>query len=872
MQSATAFRREGEEETASMDPVIDLAAATLSSSSDDDLGGLPRGLHGIIDEKLSSPSSSDRERTDAEPTTSCGGVDVPAILAKMPLGLRAQITAAAKSSTMPVSRGVLDEWSERVSLDVSTVEEIFASFAKSSRASAAAARDQVTRLAAQDEAAPEEDEYAPDDGDDVEDVDMDVGTDEDIPMFPSSAPADVPPLQEGVPFPGIPRDVSVGVVCGDLRGRLELKRGYKKLQERVRCGDRTITPSKFEADGGRASAKKWKISLRVVRPDGTPGATVGDWIDKHGYHPAGLVIGGEEDKPKVAPSAPPRAKKSAFQIQLDPLLDAEGDVALRTIPKFVRMMRETTKPKERALLLQIIRGTKNKTCLREFGQSAELKGLDVLQDWMMDAKRRYQSTLLVSILRTLKMIPVTLEALTRTSIGTQLSKMKSYEVPEHEEEYDNTEMNTKVVVLSKSVKNTWKAQITAPHVSQPSAAKPVAAAPPAAKPVAKPAATPVAKAVELGDDDLFGRAKKAAPAPKTTVVKTVTKITMEKKVAPPSVSTKKPSMSVNDLINKSSKATKFAAVPVQKPKETEEKLDKSGKKRKRKTVTWAPEDKLEQVRVFEKDAKQPKEVAFPDPSRDGATDASSRKALERRDREVEAERKAAAKQHQRRLDEMRATISWRTPRRIEPVRDHNDPEALAPGAESEEFQRILRIEAEKPSVKYKSLKDIPDSPAEAPNEDDQLDLDNTPAFFMEFQEEEVSPQPLMPAAQPAGLPANIDFAALGALLANVQQQNAGLQPPPPARGYAPPPAAYAPPPPPPQQTLAPQAPYVPGTVQPPQQPSKPALVGGQPVPAQHALNVGGKTYRGVCAFFNTPRGCNWGDKCGYLHEIGRNPT
>jgi hypothetical protein len=169
------------------------------------------------------------------------------------------------------------------------------------------------------------------------------------------------------------------------------------------------------------------------------------------------------------------------------------------------------------------------------------------------------------------------------------------------------------------------------------------------------------------------------------------------------------------------------------------------------------------------------------------------------------------------------------------------------------------------------LKDIPDSPAEAPNEDDQLDLDNTPAFFMEFQEEEVAPQSLMPAAQPAGLPANIDFAALGALLANVQQ-NAGLQPPPPARGYAPPPAAYAPPPPPPQQTLAPQAPYVPGTVQPPQQPSKPALVGGQPVPAQHALNVGGKTYRGVCAFFNTPRGCNWGDKCGYLHEIGRNPT
>jgi protein phosphatase 1 regulatory subunit 10 len=52
---------------------------------------------------------------------------------------------------------------------------------------------------------------------------------------------------------------------------------------------------------------------------------------------------------------------------------------------------------------------------------------------------------------------------------------------------------------------------------------------------------------------------------------------------------------------------------------------------------------------------------------------------------------------------------------------------------------------------------------------------------------------------------------------------------------------------------------------------KQVTVGGAPVPIQNNIVVNGKTYRGVCAFFNTPRGCNWGDKCGYLHQAGINP-
>lgn len=827
---------------------------TMSSSSDDDRPPIARGGE-------ASSSSSDGD-------AGFNGDVLATELAKMPLALRAQLTAAAKSSTSTNQRTLVSEWSEKTKLSVDLVEKIFASFAKSSRASAEAARETVARLAAADGVdSADGDEYSPGA---AEAATADDDAMDDSPKIPASKQ---PVLEEGVPFPGITRDVSVDVACGDLRGVLELKKGYKKLQERVRCEGEMMTPSKFESEGGRGSAKKWKISLRIVRSDGKLGMTVGDWIDRYGYHPSGLVIGGEvADAP-----APPKVKKSAFESQLETLLDYDGDIALRSIAKFVRMMRETTKPKERGLLLQVIRGTKNKECLRQFGQSAEIKGLDTLQDWMDDAKRKFQSTLLVSILRTLKMIPVTLDALTRTSIAPNLGKLKSYVVPEGEEEFANTEMNTKVVLLSKSVKNAWKAQITAPHTAPAPAPKLAPVVNPA------PAAVPASKAVELGDDDLFGAKSKISPAPsKAPVVKTtVTKITMEKKVAPPSVTTKKPSVSVNDLLKTSSQSTKITAPPVktkEKAKDDDKIDEKTGKKRKRKTVTWAKDENLEQVRIFEKDAKQPKEAAFPDPTRDGGTDGASRKALERRDREVEAERKAAAKQHQRRLDEMRATTTWRPPRRIEIPRWEEEESDRVPGDESEESQRILRIEAEKPSVKYRSLKDIPDSPAEAPNEDAQLDLDNTPAFYMKFQEEPLSqdsgepspamPQQLqMPQAPGSLLPPNIDFAALQRTLlaANAPHQNAGYQYPPQA------PLQHAFPPPPPQAAYAPQPPYQPGAQQPAQRPTKQALVGGAPVPAQQALNLNGKTYRGVCAFFNTPRGCSWGDKCGYLHQVGVNP-
>ena len=80
----------------------------------------------------------------------------------------------------------------------------------------------------------------------------------------------------------------------------------------------------------------------------------------------------------------------------------------------------------------------------------------------------------------------------------------------------------------------------------------------------------------------------------------------------------------------------------------------------------------------------------------------------------------AEKAHRRRLDEMRATTSWRAPAYVsipKPPPEGRPGEVLelSYGIDSEERDRMLRREAEQPSVKYKRPEDIPDTPGEAPN-------------------------------------------------------------------------------------------------------------------------------------------------------------
>jgi|UniRef100_A0A7S0Z9A7 protein phosphatase 1 regulatory subunit 10 len=818
-------------------------------------------------EGIVAVSSSDDDvvrSNDASSDAGTGNTDTAAILAQMPLALRAQLVAVAKASSNPAPAAVVDEWSKKTQLGVDVLNAVFAAIPRVPSSSEIqslndGAREAEARVIASHN---------------FEHVSRDVG-------LPSTSGDDD---GDETVFPGIPEDVRVEIVCGDIRGTLVLKAGFKRQQERVLYKGSLITPSKFEADAGKGASKRWKSTCYVVRENGSKGSNVGDWMLKKNYHAAGTVIGGgKADVKKTALSAlpatkkPEAKKKSAFEIELEYVLDDEGGIG-ESVTDFVHLMRKCSRSAERSLLLQVIRGTMQKRRLRELAAG---KGLDTLQTWLGDAREKFESTLLVSILRTLKMIPVNFDALSRTSIGTAISKLKTYQVPAGQPEFDNKEMNDKVLRLSKSVKAQWKAQITEAHVTE---SEPVEAKV-APKKIEKPApvAAPVVAVKELGDDDLFGNASKSAKVVAKVPIKVTTKVIERKSDAKLAASTSKPSQSVTDLLTNAKPVPKVhLPPPPAKPTTADaaEDGDSGGsKKRKRKSVTWAADDVLEQVRVFEKDIKQ-KDV-FPDPSSE-ATDASGRKALASRDREVAAERRAAEKAHRRRLDEMRATTSWRAPAYVsipKPPPEGRPGEVLelSYGIDSEERDRMLRREAEQPSVKYKRPEDIPDTPGEAPNEDDKLDLQNTPTFTMEFQEEEMSPpiqdnmyditqQYAQPMHDQAAVPA-IDFNALGQLLAQVQSSAAGFQQQqqqqqPYAQQYASQPVQYPGPPMHLQSAYQPQAPPRATTT---------ALSGGAPVPVQAPIVANGKQFRGVCAYFNTPRGCNWGDKCGYLHEKGVTP-
>ncbi|GFR43633.1 hypothetical protein Agub_g4733, partial [Astrephomene gubernaculifera] len=47
----------------------------------------------------------------------------------------------------------------------------------------------------------------------------------------------------------------------------------------VRSGEgRTLSPTEFERIAGKAASKKWKVTLRVLTPGGTPGPTLGEHL------------------------------------------------------------------------------------------------------------------------------------------------------------------------------------------------------------------------------------------------------------------------------------------------------------------------------------------------------------------------------------------------------------------------------------------------------------------------------------------------------------------------------------------------------------------------------------------------------------------
>ncbi len=143
----------------------------------------------------------------------------------------------------------------------------------------------------------------------------------------SVAPQDVAP-QDVAPQDVAPQEVapeSVAVVCGSLRGRfliaeervlvegapcslLHLLSGCLLLsacsQLRLRTlptnylyllaltadvsratdsgGVKELRPNEFERQGGRASSKKWKASIKVLLPNGQSGVPISTWLARRG--------------------------------------------------------------------------------------------------------------------------------------------------------------------------------------------------------------------------------------------------------------------------------------------------------------------------------------------------------------------------------------------------------------------------------------------------------------------------------------------------------------------------------------------------------------------------------------------------------------
>jgi len=118
---------------------------------------------------------------------------------------------------------------------------------------------------------------------------------------------------------------------------------------------------------------------------------------------------------------------------------------------------------------------------------------------------------------------------------------------------------------------------------------------------------------------------------------------------------------------------------------------------------------------------------------------------------------------------------------------------------------------------------------------------------MQFPPPPPPPQQQQQQQQQAAAP-QLNQAAIQALL-NQFNRPAGA-PPPGASGFNMPQPGTAPPPPPTSTTTTTTARV-----------------------ASHAragsVTAAAKSHpRGVCAFFNSPTGCSWGDKCGFLHQVG----
>ena len=612
------------------------------------------------------------------------------------------------------------------------------------------------------------------------------------------------------------------------------------------------------------------------------------------------------------PAAPAAPERSVFEQSLEPLLDDVGGVKLReSIPKLVWMMKNATNNSERALVVRVIHRTQ-KSLLRDF---ISKDGLDILKQWFEQAKTEYRSSLILKILLTLERIPVTLETLQNTKFGKSVAKLQKYAPPpkqpdakksaQESEEAANkaADLAARVKDQAAAVKSLWENIVVKETRAIEAAAKEAAVA------AEKEKALKAEREKSAGAGTKRDASATLASAAKRTKIEAGTKPVAATKIGAAAVTRPTTTTTIVRPAASSSKSSglSFGGINIRgagfqperpaglvkaaakakapSPPPTPMLFKKKPSKRAAQGVTWPDShDSLEMAKFFyksdppvacnpdpdvverlyelgaEKQATEKQETREQTEVEDEADDdddeddeAAVAKARERQERELAAEARAAQLTRQRRLNEMRAKIKWRKPRRVPYAEDVE----MAKGEESAEAARLRELARRTREVTFKSLDDVPDSPAEAPPAD--AGGGAAPANTLEIplltkitpeqqrQQEEQQRQQQQQQQQQQQM--------------RLLQQQRQMMPP-----RMPMPPGPLPPGPPPPGQPRPGAPPVgmdPTALQAllSQMQSNPALMAN----LGQAKGNGVPHMNNVCAFFNTPQGCHRGNKCKFKH-------
>ncbi len=106
---------------------------------------------------------------------------------------------------------------------------------------------------------------------------------------------------------------------------------------RVYCfGGASFTPTGFEIEGGKARNHKWRLSLRVLLPDGRRGVTLGQWLERHaleGAVPAAPGRGAPAPRAAAPPTPEPRPRSAGAGELPPPPAGAPAPAAEPALPE-----------------------------------------------------------------------------------------------------------------------------------------------------------------------------------------------------------------------------------------------------------------------------------------------------------------------------------------------------------------------------------------------------------------------------------------------------------------------------------------------------------------------------------------------------------